>query len=395
MLRICKAAVPWSATLAVLLTSSTASAQFWRSAFGGNNCNCAPAAAAVSTVSYQSAPTAMACSVCAPVVQTVSCAPQTQAVMQTVYKEVPVVEHVAVKQTVKKPIVETAWVDQPVTEYKPVTEMRTMDVPTVHYQDVQECQTVTKNMGYWRTQYVPNQKGNPCEYNHLPGFGGWMTRQSVELRNAFTPDYQVRREYVPQTVVQAVPVTRRMAVQGTKQVSYNVTSMVPYQTTRKVAVANTKWVDEEVTVMKPQTVMKTMAVGRQIAYLPVGAGTGTASAMQPTPDQIGTGLTPTRNAQSLDRLEQANPSKRTDTRTNAVEPQLPQQRSKLVPTALPKMDDREFAEVPVNLGKPTSDVKSFVVPTAARFNQWVARTPKAPTPSTVPSAIAVADTERP
>lgn len=393
MLRFCKAAVPWSAGLAMLLASSDASAQFWRSAFGRNNCDCAPAAAAVSTVSYQSA---AACSVCAPVVQAVSCAPQTQAVMQTVYKEVPVVEHVAVKQSVKKPIVETAWVDQPVTEYRQVSEMRTMDVPTVHYQDVQECQTVTKNMGYWRTQSIPNPKANPCEYNHMPGFSGWMTRQSVELRNAFTPNYSTRREYVPHTVVQTVPVTRRMAVQGTKQVSYNVSSMVPYQTTRKVAVASTKWVDEEVTVMKPQTVMKTMAVGRQIAYLPIGAGTaGTQSAMSPQADPIGN-LTPTnRSAQNLDRLDNANPSKRTDTRTNAVEPQLPQQRSKLVPTAMPKQDDQDFAEVPVNLGKPATDIKSFAVPTAARFNQWVARGAKTPTPSTVPSAISVADTERP
>jgi hypothetical protein len=171
--------------------------------------------------------------------------------------------------------------------------------------------------------------------------------------------------------------------------------MVPYQTTRKVAVASTKWIDEEVTVMKPQTVMKTMAVGRQIAYLPVGAGNaGTQSAMQPQADPIG-GLTPTnRSAQSLDRLDQANPSKRTDTRTNAVEPQLPQQRSKLVPTAMPTHDDQDFAAVPVNLGKPTTDIKSFTVPTAARFNQWVARSAKTPTPSPVPSAITVADTER-
>ncbi|HET6425548.1 MAG TPA: hypothetical protein VFG20_17800 [Planctomycetaceae bacterium] len=395
MLRFCKAAAPWSAGLAMVLASSTASAQFWRSAFGGNNCDCAPAAASISSVSYQSAPAAMACSVCAPVVQAVSCAPPTQAVMQTVYKEVPVVEHVAVKQTVKKPIVETAWVDQPVTEYRQVSEMRTMDVPTVHYQDVQECQTVTKNMGYWRTQSIPNPKANPCEYNHMPGFSGWMTRQSVELRNAFTPNYTTRREYVPQTIVQAVPVTRRMAVQGTKQVSYNVSSMVPYQTTRKVAVASTKWVDEEVTVMKPQTVMKTMAVGRQIAYLPVGAGTGTASALQPSPDAIGSSLTPTQKAQSTDKLQQANPNNPTDRRINAVDPQPQHQRSKLVPTGLPKIDDQDYADLPVNLGKPSTDVKSFAVPTAARFNQWVARGAKSPTPSSVPSAISVADTDRP
>ncbi len=404
MLRLCKAVAPLSASLAVVLASSTASAQFWRSAFGGNNCDCAPAAA---SVSYQSASvvTASACApvvqsaaVCAPVVQTV-CAPPVQPVMQTVYKQVPVVEQVAVRQTVKKPIVETAYVDQPVTEYRQVSEVRTVDVPTVTYQDVQECQTVTKNMGYWRTQSVPNLKASPCDYNSMPGFTGWMQRQSVEMRNAFTPNYTTKREYVPQTVVQTVPVTRRVAMQGTKQVSYNVSSMVPYQTTRKVAVATTKWVDEEVTVMKPQTVMKTMAVGTQISYVPVGSGASTQSAMQPTPDAIGTGLTPTRNAQSLDKLDQANPNKPNGRLLNSVEPVTPEQRSKLVPTVLPKNYDREFA-LKVDLGEPTADAKSFTVPTAARFNQWIARnpkvpTPKAPTPNPVPSVITVADTERP
>lgn len=386
MLRLCKAVAPWSASLAVVLASSTASAQFWRTAFGGNNCDCAPATAAVS---YQTAATQInPCAVCAPVVQAV-CAPPVQPVMQTVYREVPVVEHVAVKQTVKKPIVETAYVDQPVTEYRQVSEVRTVDVPTVSYQDVQECQTVTKNMGYWRTQYVPNLKASPCDYNNTPGFTGWMQRQSVEMRNAFTPAYTAKREYVPQTVVQAVPVTRRVAIPGTKQVSYNVSSMVPYQTTRKVAVATTKWVDEEVTVMKPQTVMKTMAVGRQISYLPVGSGTQTA--MQPQADPIG-GLTPTstRSAQGLDKLEKANP----DRKVNAIDPLPPQQRSKLVPTVLPKNYERGFA-LNVELGEPSTDLKTFTVPTAARFNQWIARTPKAPTPTSVPSAISVADTVRP
>lgn len=389
MLRLCKAVAPWSASLAVVLASSTASAQFWRSAFGGNNCNCAPATAAVS---YQTTSVVTA-SACAPVVQTAAvCAPAVQPVMQTVYKQVPVIEHVAVKQAVKKPIVETAYVDQAVTEYRPVTEVRTVDVPTVAYQDVQECQTVTRNMGYWRTQYVPNLKASPCDYSNVPGFTGWMTRQSVEMRNAFTPSHTAKREYVPQTVVQTVPVTRRVAIQGSKQVSYNVTSMVPYQTSRKVAINTTKWVDDEVTVMKPQTVMKTMAVGTQVAYVPIGSSSQTA--MQPSPDTIGTGLTPTRNAQSLDKLEQANPNKPTDRRINAVEPVVPEQRSKLVPTVLPKNYNKEFA-VKVDLGQPTTDAKSFTVPTAARFNQWIARSPKSPTPSPVSSAISVADTDRP
>ncbi len=379
MLRFPQAAVPWSAGLALLLAANSASAQW--NPFRPNNCDCAPAA----PVSYNAmAPAVTAYTACAPVVQTV-CAPAVQPVMQTVYRQVPVVEHVAVKQTVKKPIVDVKYVDQAVTEYRPVTEARTVAVPTVSYQDITEYQTVTKNVGFWRSRYEPNYKPTPCEYNQTPGFTGWMSRTSSEIRNAFTPNYRVAREYVPQTVCQQVPVTRRVAINGTRQVSYNVTSMVPYQTTQKVAVNTTRWVDEEVTVMKPQTVVKTMAVGTQITYAPIGSGTATA--VQPQPDNIGTGLTPTRSAGG-DLLKNANPNNAVDPRRGALDVQpLPlQPRTKLSPTSLPRATGTTAANLN---GTPVK------IPTAAKYNEWTARSTKAPTPNTAPSAITVADTVRP
>jgi hypothetical protein len=381
MLRFPQAAVPWSAGLALLFAATSASAQWNPFRPNYNNCDCAPAAPASFA---PMAASVASCTACAPVVQTV-CAPAVQPVMQTVYRQVPVVEHVAVKQTVKKPIVETKYVDQAVTEYRPVTEARTVDVPTVTYQDVTEYQTVMKNMGYWRSRYEPNCKPSPCEYNQTPGFMGWMSRTGMEMRNAFTPNYRVAREYVPQTVCQQVPVTRRVAMNSTRQVTYNVTSMVPYQTTQKVAVASTRWVDEEVTVMKPQTVVKTMAVGTQITYAPIGAA-GPATAVQPQPDNIGTGLTPTRAAGG-DLLKNANPNNAVDPRRGSldVRPQPLQPRTKLTPTALPRSSGTTAANLN---GAPVA------IPTATKYNEWIART-KAPTPSPVPSAISVADTVRP
>lgn len=388
MLRFHTAAMSWSAGLAVLLTAGSASAQWYARA--SSPCDCAPATHAAFTAS---APMVTSVSACAPVVQTV-CAPPVQPVMQTVYKQVPTIEYHPVKQTVKKPIVQTAYVDQPVTEYHPVVETRTVDVPTVSYQDVQECQTSVKNMGYWRQQYQPVLKPAPCQIDQTPGFMGWMNRTGQEMRNAFTPNYRVQREYVPQTVVQTSPVTRRVAIQGTKQVAYNVTSMVPYQTTRKVAVNTTAYVDEEVTVMKPTTVVKTVAVGSQISYAPI-APSGSATALQPQPDNIGANpLTPTsRSAQGNDKLKQANPNNALDPRRGSLDVP-PTLRTKLVPTSLPQPPEREVSLRPRAVAD-RRDERLLTIPTAARLNQWVARTPTAPAPDTAPSAIVVADVDRP
>jgi hypothetical protein len=406
----------------VALSAGTASAQF----FGGGAGNCGCTAAA--PVAMMSAPTVTACSVCQPVVQTV-CAPPVQPVMQTVYRDVPVTEFQPVRQTVKRQSFETQMVSQAVTEYRPITETRVVEVPSVSYQNVTECQSVVRNMGFWRTQYQPVAKMAPCAYDSRPGFAGWMNRTGFEIASAFQPNYRTSREYVPQTMVQAVPVTRQVAVQSTRQVAYNVTRMEPYQTTRQVAVSVPKWEDAEVTVMKPVTVVKSMAVGTQISYVPVGSSAATATAIRPQSDPLNTvrGPTPRRTADG-DKLDQADPTRINNLRSS-FEAQ-PQPRIQLVPTSLPPTNSDEairprhtaaleveaawpFEADYVNLGDaqplrfPRRDdgetagkrfvaaKPPFISPTAARVNQWVARTPTSSQPDTASSAISVADTVRP
>ncbi|GIX04522.1 MAG: hypothetical protein KatS3mg114_0391 [Planctomycetaceae bacterium] len=308
-------AIPIMVWASVLFTSAEATAQWFR--WGAMPCDCAPP-----VMSY-----ATACDACASVQTTCL-----QPVMQTVYRQVPVVEYQPVRETVKRPILETKFVDQAVTEYRPVTETRMIDVPTVTYQDVTECRTICRNMGYWRTRYEPICKISPCEYDNRPGLIGWMNRSSYELASLLTPPYRPIREYVPHMVVQTVPVTRRVAIQGTRQVAYQVTNLVPYQTTRKVAVTETKWVDQEITVMKPTTVVKTIPVGTQITYQPIGMGS-TATAIRPIPETTiqSRGNSPTRSAGGSDPLRDADPNKPGSNKLrSATEPKT---RNQLTPTA--------------------------------------------------------------
>jgi len=418
MLRFLNAAIACIAGLAAM-SAGSASAQFFNS---GAGCGCAAA-----PVAMVSAPTVTACAVCQPVVQTV-CAPPVQPVMQTVYRQVPVTEFQPVKQTVKRQVFETQLVSQAVTEYRPITETKVVEVPTVSYQNVTECQTCMRNVGYWRTKYECNQKMAPCAYDSRPGFTGWMNRTRYELTSAMTPNYRTTREYVPQTIAQTVPVTRQVAIQGSRQVAYNITKMEPYQSTRQVAVSVPRWEDAEVTVMKPITVVKTMAVGTQITYAPIGS-VGTATAIRPQADPLNTVRSPTpRRTAEGDKLDQADPTRINPNTRSSLEVQ-PQPRTDLLRTSLPATDSfepirprntaaleldavRPFDADFVSLGEPqplrfprreaastatrfTAAKPSFTSPTAARVNQWVARTPNPSQPSPAPSAISVADTVRP
>ncbi|OYW19786.1 MAG: hypothetical protein B7Z55_08250, partial [Planctomycetales bacterium 12-60-4] len=323
MLRLLKAAASTGAAL-VAVAGGTVSAQ-WFGGGGNSSCNCgAPVATAMVAASY-AAPTVTACNVCAPVVQTV-CAPPVQPVMQTVYRQVPVTEYQPVKEIARRQVFETKYVDQAVTAYRPITETKVAEVPTVSYQNVTECQTQYRNAGYWRTRSEPNCRMSPCQFDQRPGLAGWFNRTSYEMASAFQPQYRTTREYVPQTIAQAVPVTRQVAIQGTRQVSYNLTRMEPYQTTQKVAISVPRWEDSEVTVMKPITVVKTMAVGTQISYLPIGSGTS-ATALAPIPE-------PTRRA---DALQNANPNT-PDNRRGSIDGLEPQHRSKLIPTSYPPVE---------------------------------------------------------
>lgn len=221
-----------------------------------------------------------------------ACAPAmvAQPVTETVMQQVPVTEYRQVRQTVRKPVIQTSYVDQPGTEYRQIVEQKTVNVPTCSYQNVTELQTVQRNCGQWVTKWHCNQKISPCEYDNRPGFMGEMNRIGFATRQALTPTQYATREYVQQTVAQQVPVTRRVAIQGTKQVTYNVPRTIAVQTTRKVAVNTMKYVDEEVVVMQPVTVVKSIPTTRtSYRFVPAGSTLALApansnTALRPTPE---------------------------------------------------------------------------------------------------------------
>ncbi|MEO1999704.1 MAG: hypothetical protein ABGZ17_31055 [Planctomycetaceae bacterium] len=204
--------------------------------------------------------------------------------LQPAYQTVPVVEYRKVTQTVRRPVYETKYVEQPVTQYRPVLEQRTTQVPTVTYQNVTECRVVQANASRWVTSYQANPRLHPWRYDSRPDLMGWLNRTGYVIRQSFTPDLIPQRQFVPQTVAQNVPVTRRVAVQGTRKVTYNVTRMVPHRTTQTVAVNSVRYVDEKVTAMRPVTVMRTVQVGglSTLAALP---RSNSRTALVPIPDE--------------------------------------------------------------------------------------------------------------
>ena len=278
----------------VWLTSATPVSAQWTPFRGMFGCPCGPTCGTVcQPTMFTPNGCGGACGV-APVAYSnpCGCAPAmvAQPVTETVMQQVPVTEYRQVRQTVRKPVMQTAYVDQPCTEYRQVVEQKTVNVPTCSYQNVTECQTVQRNCGQWVTKWHCNQKIDPCQYDNRQGFMGEMNRLGFATRQAFTPSQYATREYVSQTVAQQVPVTRRVAIQGTKQVTYNVPRTVAVQTTRKVAVNTMNYVDEEVVVMQPVTIVKSIPTTRT-SYRLVPAGSALAlapansnTALRPTPE---------------------------------------------------------------------------------------------------------------
>lgn len=380
--------------LAVLVASGTASAQWFP--FSNNSCGCGTAtrSASVMSTSYGAAYAAEAvscgqpisCTITQPVqLQSVAVAPVVQTVkvqslqpvVHPVYDTVHVTEYQPVKQKVQRPVMETKMVDQAVTEMRPVTQQRTVNVPTVEYQTVTEYKQVQKQVGYWATKTEATGKVPACQYDNRPGFVGWMNRTSYDVRNAFTPSTKVSRQYVPQTMTCTVPCTKKVAVQGMKQVTYNVTSMVPTQTTRKVAVSSVRYVEEEITAMKPVTVAKTMQVGTRISYAPIGGGATAGNPGNGGP----TALTPTE-----------------DVNSSAIRPRP----ERTATGAGESMDSEQFmksgGQNPRKISYPVQeravdqgDLTDTVVPTRRtastsqpiRVSQWVARTPVPSSPDTM------------
>ena len=201
------------------------------------------------------------------------------------------------KQIVQRPVVETTYVDQPVTEYRQVVETKSAEVPTCTYQNVTEMRTVQRDCGQWVSQTHQRPMVTPCQYDSRPDLFGFMNRTGYAVRMAFTPQTWTERTYVPNTVAVQVPVTRQVAVRGTKTVNYQVAKMVPVTTTRRIAVNTVKMVSEEIVTKRPV-----------IVYRPAGTGlaqgksdnspTKTASAagvIQPTPAAKSTAINPKKS----------------------------------------------------------------------------------------------------
>ena len=305
---------------------------------------------------------------CNPCVQCV------QPVVQNCYQTVPVTEYQEVKQTVQRPVMETQYVEQPVTEYVPITEQRTAMVPQVEYDNITECQTVCRDMGQWVTRREAIHRPSPCEYDPRPTFTGWFNRTTYGMRTAFSPKAQIRREYVPNVVAQTIPVTRRVARNTTRQVTYNVTRMEARQTTRRVAVNTVRYVAEEVTAMRPVTVMRTVPIGTSVAFAVSPFGVGTATALAPIADPVTSARkspTPITAGEDKDKFnrsaEKAEPFKQDQTGAS-----LEHSTNRFaLPEGFTPVRQREAAEPAAIAAAP----KKFTsrVPSVVRVNQFAGR----------------------
>ena len=205
-------------------------------------------------------------------------------VTQTYYQSIPVTEYRQVTTTVRRPVIETTYIDQQVTEYRPLTEVKTVQIPAVSYQTVTSYQTVQQPTGHWITRFHQMPRITPCQYDNRPDLFGLINRTAFSIRQAFTPSVIASREYVGSMITQQIPVTRTVAVHGTRQVSYNVTRMIAQTSTRKVAVNSVRYVEQQVAMLQPVTVMRNIPVGTRtvFSYSPYAAPT-TQTVLLPVP----------------------------------------------------------------------------------------------------------------
>jgi hypothetical protein len=222
-----------------------------------------------------------------------TCCPAPVTCMQPVsvpcYQTVPVTTYEPHRCTVMKPVVHTDIVEEPVTECRPVCETRTAQVPYCSYQPVTTFVQQTRDAGCWRTYSQCCPRMSPCQYDPNPGLLGWMNRTGYEMRMAFTPQVTYQRQWVPNYITTSVPVTRMVATQQVRSVTYNVTRYEQIRTVHKVPVSRVVMVPEEITVQRPVTVYRTVPIGTSVAWVPQGSvlGGGTATALGPTPDRLG------------------------------------------------------------------------------------------------------------
>jgi hypothetical protein len=205
------------------------------------------------------------------------------------YRQVPVTHYEPYEQTVMKPVCRTEYIEQPVTVCRPVVEERTAEVPTCTYHPVTEFYPQTHDCGRWQTFCHCCPRMSPCQYDSNPGLMGWMNRTGYEMRMAFTPQVTYERRWVPNIITTQVPVTRQVAVQSVRRVTYNVTRMQTEIEHRRVAVNRVDMVPEKVVMHRPVTVITQVPIGTSVAWIPAGSlagGSSTATALGPTPDPI-------------------------------------------------------------------------------------------------------------
>jgi hypothetical protein len=203
------------------------------------------------------------------------------------YRQVPVTHYEPYEQTVMKPVCRTEYIEQPVTVCKPVIEQKVAEVPECTYHPVTEFYPQTRDCGRWVTVCHCCPRMSPCQYDPNPGLIGWMNRTGYEMRMAFTPQYTYERRWAPNIITTQVPVTRQVAVQSVRRVTYNVTRMQTEIEHRRVAINKVDMVPERVTMHRPVTVITQVPIGTSVAWIPAGSlvgGSGTATAFGPTPD---------------------------------------------------------------------------------------------------------------
>jgi hypothetical protein len=327
-----------------------------------------------------------------------TCCPAPVTCMQPVsvpcYQTVPVTTYEPHHCTVMKPVVHTEIIEQPITECRPICETKVAQVPYCSYQPVTTFVQQTRDAGCWRTYTQCCPRMSPCQYDSNPGLIGWMNRTGYEMRMAFTPQVTYQRQWVPNYITTSVPVTRMVATQQVRNVTYNVTRYEQFHTVQKIPVNRVVMVPEEITVQRPVTVYRTVPIGTSVAWVPAGSfAGGTATALGPTPDRLGKAIRrDIRDAERIGEKEGFKEGKRYE--RDKIErqqggdgfdgaPRGPDQHSQMTPIPQRTSDNSGSQQL------------SQRVPSAVAVNGWMARNriTNAEAPQ-VSVAVSVADAQK-
>ena len=181
------------------------------------------------------------CNVCQPV----------QPVAQTCYQTVPVTQYVPEKRTVMKPVTEYKNVEQKVTVYKPVTEQRTCRSPTGQLPKRHRVSSGFSRHG-WLADCLPTgqQDGSlsvrqptpTLRVGSIEPLTAFAHRSHPQLSNGSQLSAEHCHDICADNLV-------KWLSRSTRQVTYNVTKMVPETRVQTVRVPTTRMVAVEETVM--------------------------------------------------------------------------------------------------------------------------------------------------